>query len=272
VKPTSLVLAALLAFALVLMRRRLTRTQLGIGTILAGWLLVRGTGAVHLPSFEETAKEVGPSLGAWTYLLVGAMAFLETAFFVGLVAPGEFTVVLGGFFAAQGAVDIAVLAPTVFACAAAGDTTSFYLGRRLGRGFLLRHGRPYGISEQGLDLVERIFRRHGAKTILIGRFLGLVRALAPFVAGASRVPARRFLALDYLAAAIWSATFLSLGYVFWRSFDTVISIAKSSAVGLGSLVVALAVGIATFRWLRDPTNRERAGRAWRSRTLRPLRD
>ena len=264
-KPSSLVFAGLIVVALVLLRGRLSRTQLALGGIVAAWLVARGSGLIHLPDFETLAREVGPTLGAWTYLAVAALAFLETAFFVGLVAPGEFSVVLGGFIAAQGVVDIAILLPLVFVSAAAGDTTSFVLGRKLGRSFLLRHARSYGVTEERLDRIEEFFRGHGAKTIVIGRFLGLVRALAPFIAGASGVPARRFLPIDYLAAALWSATFVLLGYVFWQSFDTVIRIAKSGSLALGGIVVVLVVGMTAVRWFRSPANRERLRRAWSTR-------
>ena len=263
--------AALVVVALVVLRRRLSRVQVAGGALLATWFVLRGTGLVELPNFEKLAKEVGPTLGAWTYLGVGAMAFLETAFFVGLVAPGEFSVVLGGFIAAQGVVDVWLLAGIVFLCAAAGDTTSYFLGRKLGRGFLLRRGGDFGITRERLDRVERFFANHGAKTIIVGRFLGLVRALAPFVAGASRVPARRFLPIDYVAAALWAATFVTLGYVFWQSFDTVISVAKNSAFALGALIVVAAAALAGYRWLERPGNRGALARAWRSRSLRPLR-
>jgi membrane protein DedA with SNARE-associated domain len=272
VKPGSLVVAALLALAVALLRRRLSRAQLAAGAVVVAWLVAHGTGVFRLPDLEAAAKEVGPSLGGWTYLVVGGLAFLETAFFVGLVAPGEFVVVLGGFVAAQGAIDVGALAPIVFACAAAGDTTSFYLGRRLGRPFLIRHGRAYGITAQRLDRLEPFFRGHGAQTILIGRFLGLVRALAPFIVGASGVPARRFLPIDYLAAALWSATFVFLGYVFWESFDMVVSIARSGALGLGALTAAVIIGASAFRWLRNSANRERLRRAWRTRKRAPLRE
>ena len=271
-KPSSLVFAALVVLALVVLRRRLSRVQLAAGAVVVVWFILRGTGLVELPDFEKLAKDVGPTLGAWTYVAVGAMAFLETAFFVGLVAPGEFSVVLGGFIAAQGVVDVALLAAIVFVCAAAGDTTSYFLGRKLGRDFLLRRGGDFGITRERLDRVERFFANHGAKTIIIGRFLGLVRALAPFVAGASRVPARRFLPIDYVAAALWTATFMTLGYVFWQSFNTVISVAKSSALALGALVVLAAAAVAGYRWLERPANRKALGRACRSRSLRPLRE
>ena len=269
-KPSSFVFAALLAGALALLRQRLSKTQVAIGGLVVLWLIIRGTGLVHLPDMEETAKKIGPTLGAWTYVLVGALAFLETAFFVGLVAPGEFGVVLGGFVAGQGEIDVFVLGVIVFVSAAGGDTVSFFLGRKLGRGFLLRHGGSFGITKARLDQVETFFKGHGNKTILIGRFLGLVRALAPFIAGASKVSARRFLPIDYLAAAAWSVTFVTLGYVFWRSFDKVLSIAKKGTLALGTLIFLIVVGVAAFRWLEVPENRQRLRRAWRARSLKPL--
>ena len=271
-KPSSFVFAALLAGALVLLRRRFSTTQLAIGALVVAWLVVRGTGVVPMPDLEETAKKIGPTLGAWTYVIVGVMAFLETAFFVGLIAPGEFTVVLGGFVAGQGEIDPFVLGAIVFLCAAAGDTTSFLLGRKLGRGFLLRHGEGFGINEKRLRQVERFFEGHGNKTILIGRFLGLVRALAPFIAGAAKVPARRFIPIDFLAAAAWTVTFVTLGYVFWQSFDTVLSVAKKGTFALGALVFLVVVGVAAVRWLESGENRKRLRRAWRERSLRPLSD
>jgi membrane protein DedA with SNARE-associated domain len=270
-KPSSLVFAGLVLVACVLLRRRLTRLQIAAGLAAVAWLTLRGSGAVELPNLESLARHAGPTLGAWTYLLVGGLAYLETAFFVGLIAPGEFAVILGGFVAGQGDVNVFLLGGVVFVCAAAGDTTSFVLGRRLGRGFLLRHGPQFGITEKRLGYVERFFAGNAGKTILIGRFLGLVRALAPFLAGASRVPGRRFLSFDYPAAAIWSVTFVTLGYVFWQSFDTVVSFAKKGAYALGALVTVVAAAMLVHRWVEDPENRRRLAEAWRTRSLSPLR-
>jgi membrane protein DedA with SNARE-associated domain len=270
VKPSSLVFAALLLVALAVFRRRLGKGQIILGLLVVAWLAVRGSGVVELPDFEKTAKKVGPTLGAWTYLLVGGMAYLETAFFVGLVAPGEFTVILGGFVAGQGEIDVFLLGALVFLCAIAGDTTSYLLGRRLGHGFLRRYGPRFGITEKRLRQVERFFEGHAGKTILIGRFVGVVRALAPFLAGASRISARRFIPFDYAAAAVWTVTFVTLGYVFWQSFDTVVSFAKKGTFALGTLVVIVVGAIAAYRWLEVPENRQRLRRAVRERSLKPL--
>ena len=97
----------------------------------------------------------------------------------------------------------------VWACAVAGDLTSFYLGRRLGRAFIVKHGAKVQITEERLEQVERFFDRHGGKAILIGRFVGLVRAIAPFLAGSSGMPLRRFVPYDVIGAGLWGSTFVA---------------------------------------------------------------
>jgi undecaprenyl-diphosphatase len=94
-------------------------------------------------------------------VLVGALAFLETGAFVGLLAPGETTIIVGGVVAGQGQIDIVALIAIVWACAVAGDVTSFLLGRRLGRAFLVRHGPKVQITPERLRQVEDFFARHG---------------------------------------------------------------------------------------------------------------
>jgi undecaprenyl-diphosphatase len=130
----------------------------------------------------------------------------------------------------------------VWLCAVLGDTTSFYIGRRLGRRFLEKHGPRVKITHERLEQVEGYFKRHGGKTILIGRFIGLVRALAPFIAGSSGLPYRRFVPYSIVGTGLWSTTFCVLGYVFWRSFDQVAHIVGQAIFGLG-VTVALIVAV-----------------------------
>jgi undecaprenyl-diphosphatase len=158
----------------------------------------------------------------------------------------------------------------VWFCAVAGDTTSFLLGRRLGRRFLLKHGPRVRITESRLEQVEGFLDRHGGATILFGRFLGLVRALAPFVAGASRMPLRRFLPYDVVAAGAWATTFCLLGYIFWRSFNTVVDIAKKGALAFGTTVAVIVGAVMAYRYLRVPANRETAKRWIDAQADRPL--
>lgn len=269
-----LAVGGLLAGYLVVRWRRVQVENRILGAIAVAALAVYGSGVVHLPSLDKVLEDVGRTLGPYTYALVGALAFAETGAFVGLVAPGETAVLVGGVVAGQGQIDVVVLIALVWACAVAGDAVSFSLGRRLGRGFLIRHGARVRITDERLRQVERFLHRYGGPTILIGRFIGFVRPLAPFVAGASRMTYRRFVPYDVIAAGLWSATFCLLGYVFWRSLDQVLAIAKKGAFWLGVVVAATVAAVVAYRYLRDPDNRARA-RAWldeqsRRPALRPL--
>jgi membrane protein DedA with SNARE-associated domain/membrane-associated phospholipid phosphatase len=237
------VVAVLIAAGAVWQRGRLSgeRKLLAAGIVLA--LAVYASGLLSaLPDPKAIIEDIAQALGAWTYALVGVMAFLETGAFVGLVAPGETVVIAGGVIAGQGEIDLVPLIGLVWTCAVLGDTTSFYLGRRLGRRFLERHGPRVKITPERLTSVEGYFDRHGGKTILIGRFIGLVRALAPFIAGTSGMPFRRFIPFSIVGTGLWATTFCVLGYIFWRSFDQVAHLAGQAIFGFG-ILVGLIVGI-----------------------------
>jgi membrane protein DedA with SNARE-associated domain len=202
------------------------------------------------PDLEHAVRRLGSALGPWTYALVGVMAFLETGAGIGLIAPGELAVILGGVAAGQGEVELAPLIALVWICAVAGDTLSYVLGRRLGRGFMLDHGHRVKLTPDRLEQVERYFAKHGGKTILFGRFIGWVRALAPFIAGASRMPARRFLPATIAAAGLWAVACTLLGYVFWNSLDHAIDLARQGSLAIAGLGALAAGGVYAVKWWR----------------------
>jgi membrane protein DedA with SNARE-associated domain/membrane-associated phospholipid phosphatase len=240
--PFPLLFAAALAAFLVVRRRRLGRWTLALGALATVALALWGFGVVEPPNLTKLIEDVGQRLGKWTYLLVGALAFLETGAFIGLVAPGESAVLIGGVVAGQGEISIVILIGIVWACAVAGDITSYVLGRRLGRGFLERHGPRLKITEERLRYVEAFFDRRGGITILIGRFIGLVRAIAPFLAGASKMELRKFLPYDVLGSGLWATLFCLLGYFFWQSLDRVQTyIGAGAAAFTGVVVVGLVI-------------------------------
>jgi membrane protein DedA with SNARE-associated domain len=166
--------------------------------------------ALGPPDIEGLLTDVSDTLGAWTYVLVGGLAFLETGAFVGLVAPGETAIVLGGVVAAAGDVSLPAVLLVAWVCAALGDLASFWLGRRLGRRFL--HRQPW-LPARHIEKVERFYARHGAKAILVGRFIGLVRAISPFLAGASGLSLRAVAPWSVLGCLVWASAFTLLGYV-----------------------------------------------------------
>ena len=212
---------------------------------LTGFVLTR-TGVIEPPDVEGLLTDLSDTLGAWTYALVAGLAFLETGAFVGLVAPGETAIVLGGVVAPEGGVSLPVILVVAWLAAAAGDLASYALGRRLGRRFLLAHGPRIGVSAARLDQVDRFFARHGGKAILIGRFIGIVRAVAPFSAGAARLPLREFLPWSLLGTAVWASAFTVLGYVANESFSAAAGVLSHAALA-AALVAAVVVAVRHLR-------------------------
>jgi undecaprenyl-diphosphatase len=167
---------------------------------------------------------------------------------------------LGGAVAGQGAIDIYILIAIAWFAAWAGDTTSFFVGRRLGRDFVLRHGPRVGIGHERFEQVEDYFSRHGGKTIFVGRFISLVRALAPFIAGSSGMRYRAFVPYSILGTGIWATAHILIGYVFSRSIDTAARYAGRGAFLLGTLIVVTVGAVVLTRHLRVEENRRAAVR------------
>jgi undecaprenyl-diphosphatase len=248
---------------------RRTRIALIAAAIAGGYFLVKAL----LPEIDlqDLLREVARVLGEWTYLLVGAFAFLETGAFVGLVVPGETVVILGGAVAGVGETSLWITMGVVWFAAWAGDTVSFMLGRRLGRGFVVRHGPRFRLTPDRFAGVERYFENHGGKTILAGRFIGFVRALGPFIAGSSGMRYRAFVPYSVLGTGLWGPGFTLVGFFASRSLDEAAKIA-----GQGTLLFGIAVGVvvavvAVKRFLREQRNRDRLIAAIERRPqLRPL--
>jgi membrane-associated protein len=206
---------------------------------------------VQLPDFPELLRDLSDTLGVWTYGLVGALAFLETGAFVGLIAPGETALALGGVVAAAGDISLWVMIPIAWICAAAGDLTSFLLGRRLGTSWLDHHGARFGITVARRQQVEGFLDRHGPRAIIIGRFIGIVRAVATFLFGSSGMTLRAFLPWSLIGTAVWATAFTLVGYLFHESFE-------SAADTLARGALALAVLVTTALLVRALVLRRRA--------------
>ena len=209
------------------------------------------------PEFDlqQLLDDFANFLGAWTYLVVGLLAFLETGAFVGLIVPGETALLVGGAVAGLGQINVFLLIAIAWVMAFLGDSTSFYLGHRLGREFILKHGSKVGISRDRYAQVEEYFDKHGGKTVLIGRFIGLVRALAPFVAGSSGMKYRAFVPYSILGAGLQITLHVLAGYFFARSIDAAAEIVGIAALAIGTLIVVSLASYLAWKYFREPENR-----------------
>jgi membrane protein DedA with SNARE-associated domain/membrane-associated phospholipid phosphatase len=238
-------------------RKRIVLAIVAVAVAVGYFFLSQKLGSLDLQSLLH---DISHTLGAWTYLLVGLFAFAETGAFVGLVVPGETVMLLGGAVAGQGAIDIYLLIAIAWFAAWLGDTTSFFLGRRLGREFVLKHGPKVGISHERFEKVEDYFGRHGGKTIFIGRFISLIRAFAPFVAGSSGMQYRAFVPYSILGTGLWASAHILVGYFFSRSIETAGKYAAKGAFLLATLIVIVVGIVWLYRHLRERENRDKTVR------------
>lgn len=227
------------------------------GALTAAAALLVAIGVVPLPDVDGPLEDASRTLGAWAYPAVAGFAFLETGAFVGLLVPGETAVVVGGVVAERGGVELMPLVGIVWLAAAGGDLVSFLLGRRLGRPFLERHGPRFQLTPDRLARVDRFYERHGGKAVLLGRFTGLVRAVSPFVAGASGLALRRFVLWSAAGALLWAATFTLVGYGFSESFAQ--SGETAARIGAGAALAAAIAFVAGGRLRSGRRGGRRAG-------------
>jgi membrane-associated protein len=152
------------------------------------------------------------SYGGWTYGILFLIVFCETGLVVLPLLPGDSLLFAAGSFAALGSLDPWALFAGLALAAIAGDNVNYWIGRRIGpRAFT---GRVRFLNPKHLDRTRAFFARHGARTIVLARFVPVVRTFTPFVAGVGAMSYRRFLAFDIGGGILWVGLFVGAGYFF----------------------------------------------------------
>lgn len=198
--------------------------------------------------------------------VVFLLALFETAAFAGLAVPGETAVVLGGVVASQGRIPVAAMAAAAVLGAIAGDSLGFYFGRRLGTRVLDgRVGRLLG-RERVHNTMARI-KAGGIKAVILGRFVGVLRAVMPFAAGASGMSYARFLVASVLGGTAWGVGFTLVGFLAGNSWKKVEHYIGRASTVLAILVVTVVVLVLLARAIGKRQDKVRA--AWQSFLDRP---
>ena len=186
----------------------------------------------------------------WAYLLVGLLAAGEASAFIGLFLPGEAAMLLGGVLVFQGRADLGYMLLAGCLGAVIGDSIGYEIGHRFGRRLeRTRLGRRIG--DERWRRAHEYVRNRGGRAVFFGRFVGVLRALVPYIAGTAGVPYHTFLVYNVAGGVIWASGFVLLGVLAGRSWRLVEKWAgRASLVLAGIVVVGVALAIGA-RWLRD---------------------
>jgi membrane protein DedA with SNARE-associated domain len=192
---------------------------------------------------EQIIRWIAPVYTTAGYAIVAAGVLAERSVLIGLIVPGDVILALGGVYAGRHDLELwaVILLGTV--AAICGESIGYWLGRRYGMSLLKRIPLLRGL-EKRVDNAHEYFRRHGGRTVAIGRYATAAGAFVPFVAGIARMDYRRFLAFDVPAIAVWASGITLFGYFFGEHvafIDRVLS--RFGLVMLGVLVVLIAGSI-----------------------------
>lgn len=176
---------------------------------------------------DKHLAQLTESYGAWTYAILFVVVFCETGLVVTPFLPGDSLLFAAGAICSLGSLDIGLLWLLLVVAAVAGDTVNYQIGHFLGPK-VLRGEDSWLLNKKHLDRTHEFFERYGGKTIIIARFVPIIRTFAPFVAGVGAMTYRRFLVYNVVGGVAWVTGFLLAGYWFgnqpWvkRNFSVVI--------------------------------------------------
>jgi membrane protein DedA with SNARE-associated domain/membrane-associated phospholipid phosphatase len=184
----------------------------------------------------------------WGYVLITLLAAGEGALLLGLVLPGEASMLLGGFLVFQGRAGLGLMLLCASVGAVVGDSVGYWGGRLLGPR-LRRSWFGARVGDERWEKANDQLRRRGGRAIFFGRFVGILRALLPAIAGQAGYPYPKFMAYNAPGAIIWGSGFILLGYVAGGSWHVVEQWAGRASLLLAVLVVgAIAVALGA-RWI-----------------------
>jgi membrane-associated protein len=151
--------------------------------------------------------------GMWTYLILFLVVFCETGLVVTPILPGDSLLFAAGAFAASGALQVQPLFLLLSIAAIGGDTVNYWVGHMIGPKIFQQEKIRF-MKKEYLDRTHEFYERHGGKTIILARFIPIIRTFAPFVAGIGRMTYLHFISYNVVGGIAWIALFIFGGYFF----------------------------------------------------------
>ena len=182
-----------------------------------GNLLVHVVGNLTNPEAWKTALSA-PGVKLAAFIVVTLIVFTETGLLFGFFLPGDSLLVTAGVVASLADWPIHYLIPTLWAAAILGDSCGYLIGSTAGPR-LFRKEKSFFFRKDYLLAAQAFYERHGGKTIILAKFVPIIRTFAPVVAGAGRMPYRRFLAFSIVGAVTWITSMILLGYTLHLWLD-----------------------------------------------------
>jgi Uncharacterized membrane-associated protein len=203
---------------------------------------------------DKHLAEIIQIYGMWTYLILFFIIFCETGLVVTPLLPGDSLLFVIGALGASGALDIQLVTILLIIAAVGGDALNYYIGKFIGyKAFGIKDSRVF--KREYLEKTHAFYEKHGGKTIIIARFIPIIRTFAPFVAGMGRMRYWKFFSYNVIGGIVWILLFVTGGYFFGN-----IPVVKNNftLVILAIIFISLLPGVIAYlrqRFTRSNTRR-----------------
>lgn len=167
----------------------------------------------YLLHFEVHLDYVITNYHSWTYLFLFLIIFIETGFIIMPFLPGDSLLFAVGAFASRGSLNFWSIGGTLLLAAILGDTVNYSVGKFIGTRIFSQKNHKL-LNTEHLDKAHKFYAKYGAKTIILARFIPIVRTFAPFVAGIGKMSYKKFMSYNVIGATLWIFSFIPLGYFF----------------------------------------------------------
>ena len=197
-----------------------------------------------IANIDYHLAEAIATYGATTYLLLFLIIFCETGLVLTPFLPGDSLLFLIGTFVAKGDFDFILITSLLIIAAILGDAVNYYIGSLFGRR-IFTSGKVRFLKLEYLERTEKFFEKYGAKTIIIARFIPIVRTYAPFVAGVARYSYPQFLLFNVVGACIWVFSLVGVGFFLGE-----LPFIKNNLTAVIFLIILLSITPALIEWLK----------------------
>jgi membrane-associated protein len=199
--------------------------------------------------------------GIFVYFGLIFIVFAETGLAVGFFLPGDSLLVVAGLFAAAGKLNLAILLSTLFVAAVVGDAVGYLTGARLGPR-LFKRQKSFFFRPSHLEKAHSFYEKYGGKTIIIARFVPIVRTFAPIVAGAAAMPYRRFVVFNVIGGFLWVFSMILAGYFLGNLLKSRLGIDLEEHIEwVIIIVVSLSLLPAVIEYLKSRREKTRNAKA-----------